>query len=34
MNRALDETSLPADVHSTLKAFFASTATFLMNRPE
>jgi hemoglobin len=34
MNRALDESSLPEDVHATLKAFFASTATFLMNRQE
>jgi hemoglobin len=34
MNRALDETNLPVEVHSNLKAFFASTATFLMNRPE
>jgi hemoglobin len=34
MNRALDESSLPEPVHSTLKTFFASTATFLMNRPE
>jgi hemoglobin len=34
MNRALDETALPEPVHSTLKSFFASTATFLMNRPE
>jgi hemoglobin len=34
MNRALDEASLPEDAHTTLKTFFASTATFLMNRPE
>jgi hemoglobin len=34
MDRALDEASLPADVHQTLKAFFGATATFLMNRPE
>lgn len=34
MNRALDETNLPRDAHDALKAFFASTATFLMNRPE
>ena len=33
MNRALDEAALPAQVHETLKAFFAATATFLMNRP-
>jgi hemoglobin len=34
MTRALDESNLPEQVHSTLTAFFASTATFLMNRPE
>jgi hemoglobin len=34
MGRALDEAGLPAEVHDTLKAFFANTATFLMNRPE
>jgi len=34
MNRALDETNLPVEAHATLKTFFASTATFLMNRPE
>ena len=34
MTRALDESNLPEKVHSTLSAFFASTATFLMNRPE
>ncbi len=34
MNRALEEASLPEDVHRTLKGFFADTATFLMNRPE
>ncbi len=34
MNRALDESSLPESVHATLQSFFASTATFLMNRPE
>jgi hemoglobin len=34
MNRALDESGLPEDVHAALKTFFASTATFLMNRPE
>ncbi len=32
MNRALEETALPAAAHETLKNFFASTATFLMNR--
>jgi hemoglobin len=34
MTRALDEAGLPEDAHATLKTFFASTATFLMNRPE
>jgi hemoglobin len=34
MNRALDESSLPEQAHATLQAFFANTATFLMNRPE
>ncbi|HEV1285632.1 MAG TPA: globin [Bryobacteraceae bacterium] len=34
MGRALDEASLPEDVHRTLKDFFANTATFLMNRPD
>lgn len=34
MGKALDETSLPEEVHRTLKDFFANTATFLMNRPE
>jgi hemoglobin len=34
MNRALDQAVLPADVHQALKSFFASTATFLINRPE
>lgn len=33
MNHALDEAALPAEVHQTLQSFFASTATFLMNRP-
>jgi len=32
MNRALEEAALPAEAHETLKTFFASTATFLMNR--
>jgi hemoglobin len=32
MDRALDETSLPADVTSTLREFFHGTATFMMNR--
>jgi hemoglobin len=34
MGRALDEASLPEDVHRTLKDFFANTATFLVNRPD
>jgi hemoglobin len=34
MTRALDETMLPEEVQQILRAFFASTATFLMNRPE
>jgi hemoglobin len=34
MSHALDEANLPEAVHATLKTFFASTATFLMNRPE
>jgi len=34
MTRALDEANLPQQAHQTLKAFFESTATFLMNRPE
>lgn len=33
MNNALQEAALPADVHQTLESFFATTATFLMNRP-
>jgi hemoglobin len=33
MNRALDETKLPEEAQQVLRAFFASTATFLMNRP-
>lgn len=34
MNRALDESDLPEEVHRTLQEFFANTATFLMNRQE
>lgn len=34
MDRALDEAKLPAEARATLKKFFESTATFLMNRPE
>jgi hemoglobin len=33
MTRALDEAMLPEEVQQVLRAFFASTATFLMNRP-
>lgn len=32
MNRALDATQFPKEVHSLLQEFFASTATFLINR--
>ena len=32
MERALDEASLPAESDAVLREFFASTATFLMNR--
>lgn len=34
MNRALDETAMPEKAREALRAFFAPTATFLMNRPE
>jgi hemoglobin len=34
MGKALDEASLPEEVHRTLKDFFANTATFLINRPD
>jgi hemoglobin len=34
MTRALDDADLPEGVRSTLGSFFASTATFLMNRPD
>src|SRR5215831_8377406 len=34
MNRALDEAGLPEEVDNVLRSFFASTATFLMNRQE
>ena len=34
MNRALQEVALPADVTAVLGEFFASTATFLLNRAE
>ncbi len=33
MSRALDEAAFPAPADHVLRAFFASTATFLMNRP-
>jgi hemoglobin len=33
MTAALDETMLPADADRVLRAFFESTATFLINRP-
>lgn len=32
MNRALDQAMLPAEVDQLLRAFFADTTTFLMNR--
>jgi hemoglobin len=34
MTRALDEANLPEEAHATLKTFFGSTATFLMNDQE
>jgi hypothetical protein len=34
MNRAMDEALLPDEVEQILRAFFESTATFLMNQPE
>lgn len=34
MNAALDEARLPADAEQLLRDFFASTATFLINRGE
>lgn len=34
MDRALGEAELPEDITQLLRSFFASTATFLMNRPE
>jgi hemoglobin len=33
MNRALDETALPADVTTLLREFFDGVATFMINRP-
>jgi truncated hemoglobin YjbI len=32
MMRALDETALPAEADAVLRAFFHSTATFMINR--
>jgi hemoglobin len=32
MNRALEEVALPAEAAAILREFFATTATFLMNR--
>jgi len=32
MDRAVDQAALPAEVQQLLRALFASTATFLMNR--
>jgi len=34
MDRALDEAALPDEVDRLLRAFFAATATFLMNRSD
>jgi hemoglobin len=34
MDRALAEARLPADAEETLRRFFESTATFMMNRAE
>ena len=34
MDRALDESRFPAEVEAKLRAFFASTATFLINQPD
>ncbi len=33
MTRALDDVALPAEADRVLRTFFASTATFLINRP-
>ena len=33
MTRALDETQLPAESDAVLRAFFDTTATFMINRP-
>ena len=34
MNRAVDQAGFPDEVQSLLRAFFASTATYLMNRSD
>jgi hemoglobin len=34
MTHALEEAALPAEVDHTLRAYFASTADFLLNRPQ
>jgi hypothetical protein len=34
MNRAMDEAVLPDEVQQVFRAFFESTATFLINQPE
>jgi len=34
MNHAVDQAGFPDEVQSLLRAFFASTATFLMNRSD
>jgi hemoglobin len=34
MNRALDHAALPEDATAALRDFFASMATFLVNRPD
>ena len=34
MDRALEETKLPAEAEETLRRFFHSTATFMINRPD
>ena len=34
MDRALNESRFPVEVEAKLRAFFASTATFLLNQPD
>ena len=34
MDRALEDARFPDDVHQLLREFFASTATFMLNRPD